>query len=90
MIVDSTGLHPAPSKLEVIARMPRPQTVKGVRTLQGLTGYLRQFVPNYSLTAAPLTDILRATKAWRLNAHARISLPERLKMSKRFSRCVQL
>ena len=28
MIVDSTGLHPAPSKLEVIARMPRPQTVE--------------------------------------------------------------
>ena len=59
MIIDSTGLHPAPTKLEAIASMPRPQTVEELRTFLGLTGFLRQFVPNYSLTAAPLTDILR-------------------------------
>ena len=59
MIIDSTGLHPAPTKLKAITSMPRPQTVEELRTFLGLTGYLRQFVPNYSLTAAPLTDILR-------------------------------
>ena len=59
MIIDSTGLYPAPSKLDAIARMPRPHTVEELRTFLGLTGYLRQFVPNYSLTAAPLTNILR-------------------------------
>ena len=59
MIIDSTSLHPAPTRLEAIASMPRPQTVEKLRTFLGLTGYLRQFVPSYSLTASPLTDILR-------------------------------
>ncbi|CAB1110204.1 unnamed protein product [Ectocarpus sp. CCAP 1310/34] len=59
IIIDATGMHPAPSKLEAIANMPRPQTVEDLRTFLGLTGYLRQFVPQYSLVAAPLTDILR-------------------------------
>ncbi|CAB1108232.1 unnamed protein product [Ectocarpus sp. CCAP 1310/34] len=45
MIIDATGMHPAPSKLEAIANMPRPQTVEDLRTFLGLTGYLRQFVP---------------------------------------------
>ena len=39
--------------------MRRPQTVEELRTLIDLTGYLQQFVPNFSTTAAPLTNILR-------------------------------
>eukprot|EP00903_Cladosiphon_okamuranus_P015718 g14508.t3 len=39
--------------------MARPSTVEELRTFLGMTGYLRQFVPMYSVTAAPLTDILR-------------------------------
>ena len=41
MVIDSTGLHPALTKSEAIARMPRPQTVGEFRTFLGLTGYLR-------------------------------------------------
>ena len=59
MIMDRTGLHPAPSKLEAIAKMPRPTTVETLRTFLGMTGYLRQFVRNYSLISAPLSNILR-------------------------------
>ena len=59
MIINNTGLHPAPTKSEAIASMPRPQTVEELRTFLGLTGYLGQFVPNYSLTTASLTDIIR-------------------------------
>ena len=46
MIIDSTGLRPELTELVAIARMPCPQTVEELRTLLGLTGYLRQFVPN--------------------------------------------
>ena len=59
MIIDSTGLHPAPSKLEAIAKMPRPSNVETLRSFLGLTSYLRQFVKDYSIIAAPLTNILR-------------------------------
>ena len=59
MTIDVTGIRPAESKLEAIAKMARPTNVEGLRTFLGLTGYLRQFVPMYSVIAAPLTDILR-------------------------------
>lgn len=50
MVIDCTGIRPAPSKMEAIGKIPRPL---------GMTGYLRQFVPNYRLVATPLTDLLR-------------------------------
>lgn len=59
MIIDSSGVYPSPSKLEAIAEMPRPQTVEELRTFLGMTGYLRQFVEDYSVICAPLTDLLR-------------------------------
>eukprot|EP00752_Nemacystus_decipiens_P017631 g15802.t1 len=59
MVIDSTGIRPAPSKLAAIAEMSRPTNVEELRTFLGMTGYLRQFVPLYSVTAAPLTNILR-------------------------------
>ena len=39
--------------------MPRPTNIEELRTFLGLTGYFRQFVENYSIIAAPLTNILR-------------------------------
>ncbi|CAB1096027.1 unnamed protein product [Ectocarpus sp. CCAP 1310/34] len=74
MIIDSTGLYPAPSKLVAIGRMPRPHTVEELRTFLGLTGYLRQFVPNHSLTAAPLTNILRS-KAFASKRARKLPIP---------------
>lgn len=59
MVIDRTGIRPAPSKMDAIVNMPRPSTVEGLRTFLGMTGYLRQSVPNYSLVDAPLTDLLR-------------------------------
>lgn len=52
MVIDSMGIRPAPSKLQAIAEMTRPSTVEELRTFLGMTGYLRQFVPLYSVTAA--------------------------------------
>ena len=59
MVVDSTGIRPAPSKLEAVINMPRPTNVEELRAFLGLTGYLRQFVEKHSIIAAPLTNILR-------------------------------
>ena len=59
MVIDSTGMRPAPSKIEAVAKMPRPTKIEELRPFLGLTSYLRQFVENYSTIASPLTDILR-------------------------------
>ena len=59
MVVDRHGLRPAPSKVDAIAQLSTPTTVGQLRTFLGMTGYLRQFVPNYSTVATPLTNLLR-------------------------------
>ena len=59
MIIDSTGIRPAPSKLEAFEKMPPPSNVEELRAFLGMTGYLRQFIQNYSITAAPLTNLLK-------------------------------
>ena len=59
MIIDSTSIRPSPSKLEDIENMTSPSNVEQIRASLGMTGYLWQFIRNYSITAAPLTDLLR-------------------------------
>lgn len=53
MMVDETGMKAALSKLEATAIMPVPTDVE-------LTGYLRNFVQDYIIIAALLTDLLRS------------------------------
>ena len=60
MVIASSGLRPAPSKLEAITKMPQPKNVEELRSFLGMTSYLRQFVKKYSIIAAPLTDLLRS------------------------------
>ena len=59
MIMDRLGARPAPSKIDAITQLSRPNTVEEVRVLLGMTGYLRQFVPQYSTVVAPISDLLR-------------------------------
>lgn len=45
-------------KVEAIQRSPRPRTKKEVRSFLGLVGWYRCFLPNFSTTAVPLTNLL--------------------------------
>ena len=42
-----------------IENATRPKTKKEVRAFIGLTGYYREFLPNYAVKAAPLTDLTK-------------------------------
>ena len=58
-IVGNGMVRPQISKLEAIERFPVPLTKKEVRSLLGLTGYYRKFIPDYASIAAPITDLTR-------------------------------
>lgn len=46
----SKGISPAPSKVEAIRRMERPQNVGEVRSLLGMAQYSAQFIQGFTHT----------------------------------------
>jgi hypothetical protein len=52
-------LTPQQEKIGKILDSKVPETKKEVRSFLGLIGYYRNFIPNFSLIAAPLTDLTK-------------------------------
>nr|GFA26995.1 reverse transcriptase domain-containing protein [Tanacetum cinerariifolium] len=46
------------AKFDVIAKLPLPMTVKGVRSFLGHAGFYRRFIQNFSKIARPITHLL--------------------------------
>lgn len=53
------GIRVDPEKIRAIEEWERPRTVKGVRGFIGFANYYREFVPNFSETARPLTALTK-------------------------------
>ncbi|KAL8442714.1 hypothetical protein Emag_006266 [Eimeria magna] len=53
-IVSRDGIKPCPSKLQAILEVPVPKTAKAVQRFLGKCRYYRKFIPNFSITDAPL------------------------------------
>ncbi|KAK4325292.1 hypothetical protein Pmani_004105 [Petrolisthes manimaculis] len=47
------------AKIQKIKDASRPTTKKQVRSFLGLAGYYRKFIPNFSIIALPLSELLR-------------------------------
>lgn len=58
-IVGDEKLRPLPEKVTAIQNFNRPSTKKQVRSLIGMVGFYRKFIPNFSAIAGPLTDLTR-------------------------------
>jgi hypothetical protein len=53
--VTQDGVRPSEGKVKAIKNFPRPRTVRDVKSFLGLSGYYRQYIPNYAGLGQPLT-----------------------------------
>nr|GEZ57325.1 reverse transcriptase domain-containing protein [Tanacetum cinerariifolium] len=52
------GIEVDKAKVEVIAKLPHPTTVKGIRSFLGHVGFYRRFIKDFSKIARPMTRLL--------------------------------
>nr|GEV15736.1 reverse transcriptase domain-containing protein [Tanacetum cinerariifolium] len=56
--ISKSGIEVDRAKVDVIAKLPRPTTVKGVRSFLGHTGFYRHFIQDFFKIARPMTHLL--------------------------------
>ncbi|GJS02466.1 reverse transcriptase domain-containing protein [Tanacetum coccineum] len=57
-LISKSGLEVDRAKVEVIAKLPHPTSVKGVRSFLGHAGFYRRFIQDFSKIARPMTHLL--------------------------------
>lgn len=67
-----------PKHIQQLPNFPRPRNVKQERWFLGVAGWLREFIPQFSKKAAPLTDLLGTKKKFIWNREAELAF-EKLK-----------
>jgi len=58
-VIGENGVRPDPKKIEAVENFPRPHNPKAIKQFLGLAGYYRRFLPDFSKTARPLTNLLK-------------------------------
>ncbi|GJU33451.1 reverse transcriptase domain-containing protein [Tanacetum coccineum] len=56
--ISKSGIEVDRAKVEVIAKLPHPTTVKGVRSFLGHAGFYRRFIQDFLKIARPMTHLL--------------------------------
>ncbi|GJU50815.1 putative reverse transcriptase domain-containing protein [Tanacetum coccineum] len=55
-VIDSSGIHIDPNKIEAVKNWAPPTTPLEIRQFLGLTGYYRRFIEGFSKIAKPMTE----------------------------------
>ncbi|GJZ97899.1 reverse transcriptase domain-containing protein, partial [Tanacetum coccineum] len=56
--VSKSGIEVDKAKVDVIAKLPHPTFVKGIRSFLGHAGFYRRFIQDFSKIARPMTHLL--------------------------------
>nr|GEY63064.1 reverse transcriptase domain-containing protein [Tanacetum cinerariifolium] len=56
--ISKNGIKVDKAKVDVIAKLPHPTTVKGVRSFLGYVGFYRRFIQDFSKISRPMTHLL--------------------------------
>ena len=72
-IIDSTGLHPSPAKVQAIQKAPAPTNITELRAFLGLVNYYHKFLPNLSSTLSPLHILVRKGTKWNWTQNQQIA-----------------
>nr|GEV55343.1 reverse transcriptase domain-containing protein [Tanacetum cinerariifolium] len=57
-IISKNGIEVDKAKVEIIAKLPHPTTVKGICSFLGHAGFYRRFIKDFSKIARPMTRLL--------------------------------
>lgn len=66
-IISDGQVSPSPTKIQALTKAPIPTTVKQVRQFNGLAGYFRRFIPNFSRVMTPLYELTKKDAKWEWN-----------------------
>ncbi|GJU67726.1 hypothetical protein Tco_1253985 [Tanacetum coccineum] len=58
LIPTRKGIEVDRAKVDVIAKLPHPTTVRGIRSFLGHAGFYRRFMQDFSKIARPMTHLL--------------------------------
>ncbi|GJT79356.1 reverse transcriptase domain-containing protein [Tanacetum coccineum] len=56
--ISKSGIEVDRAKVDIIAKLPHPTTVKGVQSFLGHAGFYRRFIQDFSKIARPMTHLL--------------------------------
>lgn len=57
-MVSEKGIEVDKAKVDIIANLTSPKTVKEVRSFLGHAGFYRRFIKNFSIISKPISNLL--------------------------------